>query len=676
MKQLFPAIALTCFILLCLPVTGFSEDNEVSLGKVVVTSEPVKTDVLSYETGDVPVDEITSFVQVITREKFEGKMEDLSEVIEKEAGIQVRKAGGLGSFASVSIRGSTTEQVLVFIDGVLLNEASGGGVDLSNISLADVESIEIYRGITPLQFGMASIGGAINIRTRRTGDKKLVLSANAGYGSFTTTQAGFFMNYKPGNFDYLVSADFLGSKGDFYFQNKYGQTESSENWEWQHRNNNQFNQYNLLGKAGYNFTDNVRLYFSNQFFGKDQALPYWNNSENVYASLKTYRDIAILKFIADNLTSLNINSASRLQYTWKKEIYDDSAEPSGSIGLGMQYSEYYTQDLGLNQLFEITLPYNIVTAVADIKYEGFRHKDLLNDITIKPSWRTIMSAAIEDNILLFREKLSLIPCIRYYYITDKLQDSNYTTASVEENDYFSPKFGFLFKPVNWIRFKGNVAEYYREPTFSELFGDRGFTTGNVDLKPEKGLNKDIGFELAFQIKNNFFLQRLNFEMVYFESDIEDLIVFIYDARGIGKAQNLSDAEIKGVETTVSIDLFKYFQLSCNYTRQYPVSHSNIDYKDEGKLPGRYEKALTSRLEMVIPFGMIYYEIHYESGLNYEEAGLLITESKNEHTAGLKLKWSNYMLNFEVKNITNDEYLDYKNYPEPGRAYYLTLKYNY
>ncbi|HMB30873.1 MAG TPA: TonB-dependent receptor plug domain-containing protein, partial [Desulfohalobiaceae bacterium] len=120
-----------------------------------------------FRIGDVDLESSPIFFSVINKEQFEGKIVSLAEVIEKEAGVQVRQSGGLGSFSSVSLRGSSSDQVMVFLDGVLLNDASGGGVDLSNISLSDVESIEIYRGITPANFGRSSIGGAINIRTNR-----------------------------------------------------------------------------------------------------------------------------------------------------------------------------------------------------------------------------------------------------------------------------------------------------------------------------------------------------------------------------------------------------------------------------------------------------------------------------------------------------------------------------
>ena len=101
-------------------------------------------------------------------------------------GVQV-PYGGLGSFSTMSIRGSTAEQVQVYLDGVPLNQALGGGVDLGELSLAGVESIEVYRGAVPARFGGNSIGGVVNIRTRRPG-KGSVFGLQVGGGSFATHQ--------------------------------------------------------------------------------------------------------------------------------------------------------------------------------------------------------------------------------------------------------------------------------------------------------------------------------------------------------------------------------------------------------------------------------------------------------------------------------------------------------
>jgi len=60
---------------------------------------------------------------------------NLATTLDAATGVNVRRYGGLGSFSTVSIRGSTSEQVQIFIDGVPLSSAVGGGIDLSCISL-------------------------------------------------------------------------------------------------------------------------------------------------------------------------------------------------------------------------------------------------------------------------------------------------------------------------------------------------------------------------------------------------------------------------------------------------------------------------------------------------------------------------------------------------------------
>ena len=117
------AMMLAALLLAVSPVAGETTREPATLDTVVVTAAKIED---TYQTGDVDTEQTPAFITVIEREQFEGKMEDIAEVMEKEAGIQVRQSGGLGSFSSVSLRGSTSEQVMVFLDGVLLNDASGG----------------------------------------------------------------------------------------------------------------------------------------------------------------------------------------------------------------------------------------------------------------------------------------------------------------------------------------------------------------------------------------------------------------------------------------------------------------------------------------------------------------------------------------------------------------------
>src|SRR6185295_17078010 len=72
--------------------------------------------------------------------------------------------------------------VRVYLDGVPLNVASGGAVDLSTLPLGDVERAEVYRGTSPLAFGQSALGGIVAITTQTPGDGSLKL--RSGMGSF------------------------------------------------------------------------------------------------------------------------------------------------------------------------------------------------------------------------------------------------------------------------------------------------------------------------------------------------------------------------------------------------------------------------------------------------------------------------------------------------------------
>ncbi len=290
--------------------------DSVTLDKVVVTAEKTDDD---FQTGDIDTEQTPAFFSVIKRDQFEGKMEDLAEVIEKEAGIQIRQSGGLGSFSTISLRGSSSEQVIICIDGIPLNDASGGGVNLGNISLSDIESVEIYRGITPVNFGKASIGGVVNIRTMRT-DKEFHANTGAGYGSFNTRNFSTFISHKPDKWDYLLSGEYLSSDNDFDILNDNGTEWNKSDDRWEKRNNAQFDQKNILSKLGYDFTTDLRADFQYQWYSKGKNLPNWRNSQKADTSLDTDRQIAALKLTANNITPYHINTGTRLSYSQTKEL--------------------------------------------------------------------------------------------------------------------------------------------------------------------------------------------------------------------------------------------------------------------------------------------------------------------------------------------------------------------
>ena len=84
-------------------------------------------------------------------------------------GVTVMRTGSIGAASTITLRGSSADEVRVFVDGVPVNIASGGAVDMSTLPLGDVERVEVYRGTSPLAFGESALGGVVSITTRTPG---------------------------------------------------------------------------------------------------------------------------------------------------------------------------------------------------------------------------------------------------------------------------------------------------------------------------------------------------------------------------------------------------------------------------------------------------------------------------------------------------------------------------
>ena len=677
MRKTFHIISVVFLAASMLSPTGWVGAEEAqkptTLESIDVTAEQEQPD---YQTGDVDLAETTGFVTVIKREDFEGKMEDVAEVLQNEAGIQVRQSGGLGSFSTVSLRGSSSDQVMVFMDGVLLNDASGGGVDLSTISLSDVAAIEVFKGVTPINFNKASIGGVVNIRTLRA-KEGLNASTTLGYGSFNTRKASGFINHKKGKWDYLVSAGYLASDNDFeYFYDNHTEYNPDDD-EWVKRNNAQFDQGNVLAQVGYDFDDDLRISLLNQWFSKDQGLPTWNNSPLADASLQTERNITALSFIANDVSSLHLNTRTSADYSYKNELYDDS---HGVIGLGRQKSRYITRRYGGNFYSEWLTDMNILSFLGDFHHESYDPENLLTNKNPNSSTRDTLNLGLQDSVFLFENQLTITPALRYTHVKDDLQSATSIwgqplEGSERNESYLSPQIGVKYNPLNWLNFRSNLAKYTREPSFFELFGDRGFIIGNPDLEAETGVNFDAGVEIKYPTKL-WWMKQVSFNAAYFSSNVNDLITFVYDSRGIGRAENISKAEITGVESEVRIDFLEYFRLVGNATWQDPINKSEVKAFNDNILPGRWQQSYVGRLEARYAGVKVFGEYLRETGMYYDSANLLPAKDKNEVNAGISWLFHSFLFSLEGTNLTNEQYEDFNGYPMPGRAFYFTVGYRY
>ena len=169
-----------------------------------------------------PYERTASSVSVIRAEDIRQRHADLSEVLKREVGVDIRQYGGMGAAGDIFIRGSTSEQVTIYVDGVPYNATGSGCVRLGSIAAGSVDTVEVYRGSAPGAFGAGAIGGVINVTTLRP-DKKPSVNASASYGSFGTSHVSAGATFGLGDdHGFALTAGRHASENDFNYTNDRG----------------------------------------------------------------------------------------------------------------------------------------------------------------------------------------------------------------------------------------------------------------------------------------------------------------------------------------------------------------------------------------------------------------------------------------------------------------------
>src|SRR5687768_15774783 len=128
-----------------------------------------ETLVVSAAQIDQPLSRTPDSVTVISGAELEAKQQyTLAAALRSVPGLTLQQSGGPGTLTSLFTRGGESDYTLVLVDGVRVN-AFGGGLDLSQVPLQDVERVEVLRGSQSALYGADAIGGVIQIITRSGG---------------------------------------------------------------------------------------------------------------------------------------------------------------------------------------------------------------------------------------------------------------------------------------------------------------------------------------------------------------------------------------------------------------------------------------------------------------------------------------------------------------------------
>jgi len=630
---------------------------------------------LPEQIGDVDQKILTSFVQNIEADEFRGSQIDLARVIENRSGIKVRKIGSVGSYSSVSIRGKSSNQVMVYLDGTLLNNASGGSVDLSLIPTNQIARVEIYKDVVPIEFSQASNGGVINIITHRTKQEKSA-KINVSAGSNRTIKADFSFFSHFDRWQIVVSGGHVESKNDFQFIDENGTFQNPNDDEVSHRNNNELNQQNLLLKANYKINGNRSLVYQGEIKRKVKNIPTINNSSSADTDLEQTGKNVQLTYLDKKFLTKNLESKISAKISNKSTLFDDD---KGKI-LGLPtVLKFDINQLEFGAYFKYRFMGNEYIFNGDFRRESLVRDNTKDNLIASSNRRQTVSTAIQGNWLFLDKKLILSPAARAFISADKFN------GEIEENGVkkfqkleklyhtISPQFGLRYQLSDNSAYKFNIGRYYRLPNYIELFGTNGFVGSNDSLRPEKGTNIDIGFETNRYFPSEY-LTRMQWSVSFFHSIIDDVIVYYYNARGEGKPSNVNDSSISGVENNINIELFYNSELSFNTTLQLPLNKSDPD--DTDLLAGRPLWIHVSNLHYDGNNFQVFVEHQWESYYYFDSEQRLPSNGKFIFNTGFEYSLQNFNFSLEVNNIFNELSKDYYYQVSPGRMIYFTTGFTF
>jgi vitamin B12 transporter len=504
---------------------------------------------------DTPVSQVTDSMTVITAKDIEQKQEStVMDTLQGVPGLDVVQSGQPGQTSSVYIRGTDSENTLVLMDGIPLNDPIGtpSSYDyLDGLSLDDVKQVEVVRGPQSTLWGSNAAGGVINI-VPQEGPSPLGGSVLVEGGSYRTlrevvgAQGGDNGGYFSFNASHFNTAGFpiLNVKGlDSTDSNSYSNLSSEGSLD-----NGDDNNTGSL-RLGSNLTSNLQENVFIRYSQSNTSLDAYNSSF-VLADDPDY--FALQKqFMADSHTNWKL-----LDGSWEQLMNISFADDNRIYtGVANPYNTYYENGNYDGQTAQINWQNNIHLTKEEKLVLGIQGQEQWV-IEADASGYTDLGPNPPDSVPVtsvrtgsgFAESQTSIEDRFFFNLGGRWEDhSQYGVHTTYQAGLA------YFVPVLDTKIKANYGTGFVAPSLYQLY-DPNY--GNPQLSPETSLGYDFGFEQPIGGKDS-----LNFGADYFDDDLDNLIS--YNSQFV--SVNIGKARTYGVETFIEFKGIRNLNVKGSYT---------------------------------------------------------------------------------------------------------------
>ena len=461
----------------------------------------------------------------------EQKIHDSGDVLRQVPGVEVTQSGSAGNQTDVSIRGSSSAETLILVDGVDVNSGATGGFDFANLTTDNLTRIEVVRGAGGALYGSSAIGGVVNLITRE-GSGPFKLSYDSEGGNRATQRQGVVFDGAEGRLAYSGALSYYSTTAFRPRNASYDNLSGVLRLDYHLSPDTKF-----TGFARY-IRSNVSLVNFSNFITPVDPNAHQRNEFMLYNGVATHR---FSDRMEGRMSVYFVRNDVRLNDTPfpANPTFQRDRIPDETRGTNMELHYQWAQ--GFRSLL------------------GFDFKD-----------RWVRSAELFETVAPPTESFIAFHARRQEYAGYLEQEGRLLDGlilatgglRVDGNSQFgtevSPSWTVAMPLRRWgVTLRGSYAEGFRAPSFNELYFP---DFGNPNLNPEISSEYDGGVTKTFG-------ERASVTATYFSRRVHSLIVAepCTTFPGCVEAANAGRVDTQGVEFVPALQLTRELAFSGNLT---------------------------------------------------------------------------------------------------------------
>ena len=427
-------------------------------------------------------------VYIIDKAKIEKNAAwQISDILKQSPGVYIKDYGGLGGLKTISLRGTSSQQTAILLDGIPMNSAQNASIDLSTLPVSIFNNIEVFKGGASSMFGSNALGGAVNLRTDKI-LREQKMNLDFKYGSFGVLFSALSYDLPLNNAGISSNLEFQKSDGDYSFKvNHFGENMTLT------RHNADFQNFNIFVNS---FINDSLTKYSFKIIARDSkrgapGAVVQGLEEGVRARLNEQEIFLIGSYnhIFNDFSSFGSNISFKSNYT-NYSNPDEMYKEGQTMNTGFTNNSYKLNSKYLS-IFE-----NInIESGFDLDYSSL-YGDMLQQNTNKFVDRfnsALFFRADKSYLLNNGSEFAWNLGIRYDYVMNR-------------NSAISPSAGLIYKIYNYfLTFKLLYTHNFRCPSFNEMYY---LNYGTKDLKDETSNSYNLSANFSplswFNIESNIF----------------------------------------------------------------------------------------------------------------------------------------------------------------------------